>query len=135
MSPAEIQLVRESWAVARANGEALIAEVDGALARRGGHDEAERLRRRAWMVTAIDALMPFLDRPTSFVEGSRDLIRDRMPVTLTELGADRDDLLTGVQRVTGGLDEATQRAWTSATDLFGEIIGDLILKPFGGVER
>jgi hypothetical protein len=135
MNPTEIALVRSSWMAARTSNGAFTSLVEAALT---GHEPAlgehERERRLMWMISAIDALMPFLDRPTSFVSSSRELIQTRMPVTLAELAVDRDSLVLGLQQFAGEFDQPTEHAWRSATDLFGEIIGDLVLQPFQGNE-
>jgi hypothetical protein len=135
MNPTEIALVRSSWSAARTSNGTFTSLVADALT---GHEPAlsehERERRLLWMIRAIDALMPFLDRPTLFLSSSRELIQTRMPVTLAELAVDRDSLMLGLQRFAGGFDEPTEHAWRSATDLFGEIIGDLVHQPFQGTE-
>jgi hypothetical protein len=132
MSPLQIQLVRACWARAMREPGQLVTAITSCVTDELAGDEADsgRLEAITWMVETVDHLIPALDHPTTLSVNSTSLIRRRMPVTLGELAADRTLLMCGLDRQLGGLTSDERHAWMLATDLFGELVADVLIDPF-----
>lgn len=130
MNRDEIAAVRRTWSVAMDDPDTLRAVTVSELKLRSIRATTQIERDAAWMVAAIDVLVPLLHRPAAFSTGAKATIGPRLPASLRELAADRDALVDALDRVVGGLSAHERGAWVCATDLFGELVGEHLLDPF-----
>lgn len=117
--------MRDTWSLATPRAAALRARMCAAL---GADDRA--MWRTDWLLGAVAHLVLVLDRPAALVTEGRAEITRRLPVTLAELAEDRDALLAALDQLVGPLQPGQRRAWMLATDLFAEIVGDLVIDHF-----
>lgn len=127
MSPDDIAHVHRTWWSALTELDLLLR----AVAARLPGTPSFRVRRAYWVVRSVSHLAPLLDHPTTFEPVAADLIASRFPVTLDELGCERDALLGALNERCGGLSDAELRAWEAAIGLFAEIVCAVGQDPFG----
>ena len=131
MSPEQIALVMTTWSIVAGDPESL----DRAIAGRLPGTPEERAVRAIWIVQAVSRLSRVLDHPARFAPLVADIVAQRVPVTIEELGADRDALLGALRELLGPLGTAGEQAWSFAVGLFAEVVADLCLDPFACAPR
>jgi hypothetical protein len=130
VNPEQIGTVARSWDAAGRDRDRLHAAITVRLPACAdeGPPQDERCR---WIVDAVSRLSGALNRPTSLGPAAAEVISQRGPVTLADLGADRDAVLGALRDVAPGFGPAEEDAWDAAFQLFSELVTDLCLDPFG----
>jgi hypothetical protein len=130
VSPEQIGTVARTWDAAGSHPDRLHAAIVARLPESPGCGPPP-VERSRWIVDAVSRLSGALDRPTALGPAAAEVIGRRGPVTLADLGADRDAVLGALRDVAGDFGPVEEEAWDAAFQLFSEVVTDLCLDPFG----
>jgi hypothetical protein len=130
VSPEEIRTVAAGWQLVSSDPTLLIV----ALTDRLPGSVQVRTARARWIADTVSRLTSRLEHPASFVPEAASVLATRMPVSMDEMAEDRDALLGALVDLQGPLDPSSERAWSLAIGLFGEIVSSVCLDPFANGE-
>lgn len=128
MTPTQIALVTGSWQRCQARRSLVHDAVAASLPTSEGEDRAERAAR---ILDTVDRLHPLLPHPAALERETGAVIGQWAAWTLARRAETESALLTGLTAALGPLGPETDGAWRAALDLFHEILGELVLRPFG----
>lgn len=125
MTPTQIALVTASWRRSQDRWRALYDATAAAL------PADDREERAARILDTVDRLHPLLAHPAALERETEALIGQWAQWTLDRRAETEGALLCGLAAALGPVPAETEAAWRAALDLFHEILGQLVLRPFG----